>query len=289
MSNGSSYRYYLTAVYSEGVSEPCPEVVANPSELSFAVLGTGTTVTAGNTLSPINNTYKSIHGQSVYTVAELNAAGIYGPVNISQLGFYTVGAPSLALANFTIRIKHTTATSAAAWVDGTGLQTVYSSAAYMPVPGTFDMLSFSSPFLWNGTQNIVIDTAFGMNTGFSQSGTMQTTAVANGYIRVGSDTANQTNVFSGGAVRAWRPNLKLGLSAVPLAIPQLSGITKTAQGTRLSWTAVPGATGYKIFRANLPNGAFSLVSTASGLEFTDPEILPRAFYYIKAVSAIRVK
>ena len=183
-------------------------------------------------------------------------------------------------------MKHTTATSAAAWVDGTGMQTVYSNAAYMPVTGTYDMLSLGSPFLWNGTDNLVIDTSFGMNSAYSQSGTMQTTSVTNGYMRVGSDSANQTNIFSGGAVRAWRPNLKLGLAPIPLAEPQLSGISKTAQGTRLSWTAVSGATGYKIYRAVTPTGAFSLISTSSGLEWTDTEVVPRAFYYVKAVSAM---
>lgn len=284
--NGSSYRYYVTAFYSGSESEPTSEVIAIPSEISFAILGTGTTVTTTNTLSPISNTYKSIHGQSVYTVAELNAAGIFGPVNITQFGFYTVSAPNLALTNFTIRMKHTTATSAAAWVDGTGMQTVYSNAAYMPVTGTYDMLSLGSPFLWNGTDNLVIDTSFGMNSAYSQSGTMQTTSVTNGYMRVGSDSANQTNIFSGGAVRAWRPNLKLGLAPIPLAEPQLSGISKTAQGTRLSWTAVSGATGYKIYRAVTPTGAFSLISTSSGLEWTDTEVVPRAFYYVKAVSAM---
>ena len=284
--NGSSYRYYLTAVYAGGESSPTAEVQAIPNDLIFVTLGTGTTVTTGNTLSPINNTYRSIHGQSVYTVAELNAAGIFGPVNITQFGFYPVSAPNLALTNFSIRMKHTGAANSAAWESGTDLQTVFSTAAYMPTVGAYDMLVLNEPFLWNGTQNLVIDTSFGMIASYSPTGTLQTSTVTNGYIRVGSDTANQSNVFSGGAARNWRPNLRLGIAALPLAVPELGPITRTPQGTLLQWASVSHAGGYKIYRAATPDGPFSLLGYSPGLTYTDADNLPTAFYYVQAVSSI---
>jgi len=284
--NGLSYNYYLRAVYGAEVSEPTPTVQAVPSETSYVILGSGTTVTTGNTLSPLNNTYKSIHGQSVYTAAELNAAGITGPSWITQFGFYPMSAPNLALVNFIVRIKHTSAVNAASWISATDLQTVYANPAYMPVTGGYDMLTLSSPFLWNGIDNILIDTAFGMLASYSTTGTMQTTSLSNGYIRIGSDNANQTDVFTGGGARSWRPNIKLGLTALELSIPQIIGISRNVSGTVLQWNAVPHAAGYRIYRATHPNGIFSNIGTSNDIQYLDQENLPRAFYQIKAVSSL---
>jgi M6 family metalloprotease-like protein len=281
--NGVTYGYYLTAVYGGGVSDPTPTVYATPSELAYVILGTGTTVPSSNTLNPINNTYRSIHGQSVYTAAELNAAGIYGPALITRFGFYPVSAPNLALVNFVVRMKHTGAANAANWVSATDLQTVYSSDAYMPATGGYDMLDLSSPFLWNGTDNILIDTAFGMIASYSQSGTLQTTSLTSGYIRVGNDSTNQTGVFTGGGVRNWRPNVRLGLAALELAQPVIGQITPSVTGTSLQWGSVPYAGEYQVYRAAEPDGAFTLIAATSSTQYTDPETLPRAFYYVKAV------
>lgn len=211
--NGTSYAYHLTAVYAQGESDPTPEVLATPNFVSYVDLGTGTSATNNNQINPISNTYKSIHGQSVYTAAELNAAGVYGPVLITQFGFYPVGQPNLALANFVVRLMHTPSSNVSSWITG-NLTTVYSNAAYMPTTGGYDMLTLSTPFEWNGTDNILIDTAFGMLANYSQTGTLRYTTVTNGYRRIGNDTANQTNVFTGGGVRDWRPNVRLGLQPV---------------------------------------------------------------------------
>ncbi|HOZ02009.1 MAG TPA: choice-of-anchor D domain-containing protein, partial [Candidatus Syntrophosphaera sp.] len=214
--NGITYAYFLKAVYSEGESDPTATVYATPSPVSYAILGSGSSTTNNNQLSPINNTFKSIHGQSVYTAAELNAAGIYGPKMLTKFGFYPVSQPNLALVNFIVRMKHTTQTDASTWDDGSNLTTVYSNTAYMPTVGGYDMLTLTTPFEWNGTDNILIDTAFGMLANYSQTGTLQYTSVNNGYCRVGDDNTNQTNLFTGGAVRNFRPNVRLGFEAIVL-------------------------------------------------------------------------
>jgi M6 family metalloprotease-like protein len=287
--NGSTYSYYLRAVYSGGESESTATVQATPSVLTFVILGSGTTVQTNNTLTPINNANKSIHGQSVYTAAELNAAGVFGPINITQLGFYCVTAPNLALANFIVRMKHTSATNAANWSTATGLQTVYSNAAYMPAVGGYDMLNLSTPFLWNGTDNILIDTAFGVIASTSYSGTMQTTSLTSGYRRIGSNTSNQTSVFSGGAVRDWRPNLKLGLVSINLSAPVISQIIRTGSGTTLQWASVPYAGGYQIYRATEINGTYTYLGAGSSTQYIDTDNLPKAFYYVKAVSSLSAR
>ncbi|MCD8479014.1 MAG: fibronectin type III domain-containing protein [Candidatus Cloacimonetes bacterium] len=89
VTNGVTYNYHIVAVYSGGESDPSNTVSATPSIVTPVVItiGSGTASTSTSDGSPINLYYKSLHGQSVYTAAELNAAGIFGPVEIAQIGF----------------------------------------------------------------------------------------------------------------------------------------------------------------------------------------------------------
>ncbi|HPH61804.1 MAG TPA: hypothetical protein PLX72_09190, partial [Candidatus Syntrophosphaera sp.] len=185
-------------------------------------LGDGTSATGTNDGCPINVFRRSLHGQSVYTAAELNAAGVYGPVEITALGFYVNSAPNLALPSFVVRMKHTTAANVASWQTSTGMVTVYSATSHMPSPGGYDMLTLSTPFTWNGTDNLVIDTAFDRVSSSSSSGSVRYTETASGYRYTRSITSNQTNVFTGGSVSVYRPNVQLTLAGGTDAPPEIT-------------------------------------------------------------------
>lgn len=212
--NETTYTYHVTAVYSGGESEPSNSVQARPSAnpVVEVVLGNGTGITGTSEGAPINIWYKSLHGQAVYTAAELTAAGISGSASILGLGFYNASAPTLALPNFRIRMKHTSATNVSSWQTLDGMVTVYTNAAYMPTTGGFEVLTLSTPFVWDGVNNIVVDTAFDMVANYSQTGTVQFTSVTSGYRYVRSDTVNQGDVFTGESVTSYRPNLKLSVA-----------------------------------------------------------------------------
>lgn len=217
LTNGVQYSYYVTTVYANpaGESVPSETVLATPQQVSFVTLGSGTSVTATNIIGLINLTYKSVHGQAVYTAAELNAAGVVGPVYITSLGFHVVSQPNLPLPGFIIRMKHTADANVSNWQSAAGMITVYSNASFMPTIGDYQMLALSTPFEWNGTDNIVIDTAFGLADAWSYSGTWQYTPIAtNSYRRAYSDTVDQTNVFTGGTNGNFRPNVRLALAPV---------------------------------------------------------------------------
>lgn len=184
-------------------------------------IGSGTSFTGIYEASPVNVWYNSLHGQSVYTKAELNAAGISGEVLITKLGFNIGAAPAYALPNFVVRMKHTTATNVANWQ--TGLTTVYSRSSYAPAVG-WDLLSLDTPFLWNGIDNIVVDTAFSLLGSYSSSGTVQFSVIPNGYVYSRDDSVDQTNNFNGGYIGGYRPNIAL---AWEVAVPTIS-ITPSA-------------------------------------------------------------
>jgi subtilisin family serine protease len=232
VTNGNTYSYYLTAVYSGGESEPTATVNATPNVVSSVTIGSGTSATGTNAACPINVYYESLHGQSVYTKAELNAAGATGPIQITQLGFNVTGLPTKVMPNFVIRMKHTTATNVASWIDNSSLVTVYSNASYQPTSTGWNMLTLSTPFTWNGTDNILVDTAFGLIGSWNESGTVQYTTVTNGYRYIRSDTVDQTSLFTEGYTATTRPNIKLTLAPLPTT-PQIS-----VSATSLSYGSV---------------------------------------------------
>jgi hypothetical protein len=234
VTNGVTYTYYVKAVYTNpnGESIASNTVEVTPNVINYANIGAGTTVTGTTVASPINIYYRSSHGQSVYTAAELNAAGITGLTSITQIGFRITSAPNLALPNFVIRMKHTTDPNVVNWQTQTEMTTVYSAATYMPTAGSYDMLTLSTPFLWNGIDNIVIDTAFGLVAAWSQSGTVQYTSVVNGYRYIWNDDADQTNVFTGGSVSDYRPNIRLTY------VPAYSGPEITINPASLTYGTV---------------------------------------------------
>jgi hypothetical protein len=154
-------------------------------------LGTGTAAHSNTDAGPINQFYRSLHAQTVYTAAELNTAGVNGGT-ITKLGFYIVSGVTNPLPNYTIKLKHTSAGDAATY-DGTGLTTVYNNASYNPTAGGFDMLTFTTPFNWNGVDNILVDICFDQVSAYTSTGVVRVynTAVTNGYIFIRDDSAPQ--------------------------------------------------------------------------------------------------
>lgn len=157
-------------------------------------LGTGTTAGGSTTAGPINQYYRSLHCQIVYTAAELNAAGICGGI-INKLGFYVNSGTTYPLPNYTIKMGHTTAPNVAIY-NGTGLTTVYTTPSYTPTAGGFDMLTLNTPFIWNGADNILIDVCFDQVPSFTSTGTVRnySPTVPNGFIFVRSDSAPQCGI-----------------------------------------------------------------------------------------------
>ncbi len=119
------------------------------------------------------------------------------------------------MPNFVVRMKHTTATNMASWIDNSNLVTVYSNATYQPSTTGWNMLTLTNPFTWNGTDNILVDTAFGLIGSYNASGTVQYSTVTSGYRFTRSDSADQTSVFTGGSTATTRPNLSSPLLRCP--------------------------------------------------------------------------
>ncbi len=287
---GNAYSYYVTAV--TGASESPASNTAGVTATNWitASLGAGTLASTTSDAGPVNQIYRSLHGQSVYTVAELNAAGICGPLEITQLGFNITSLPALPLPDFTVRLKHTTASDTQNWAGPDGLTTVWSSASYLPWNPGWNMLTLATPFIWNGTDNLLVDTAFGLSANWTESGTTQYSTVPDGYRYTRSDQVSMTGVFEDNpdysfGVSSLRPNLRLAFPT-PLVKPEPPALTITrfGEGVRLSWEEVEHATRYDIYSSADPYAGFTFRGSTPGLNLDLTETFFQEYYYVRAVN-----
>ncbi|MCU0359768.1 MAG: T9SS type A sorting domain-containing protein [Bacteroidia bacterium] len=129
---------------------------------NFAIIGTGNGSNSSTGYpAPFGNWYWGAKHQMFVTAAELTAAGITGGAMISSLGFNvlnTNGGP--AHINFTIRVFTTVSADplVSAYVN-TAPVAVTTPSTVAPTLGWI-MIPFVTPFNWNGTDNLVVETCF---------------------------------------------------------------------------------------------------------------------------------
>lgn len=137
----------------------CSGSTVNLSALSInAAAGTATVGTQATT-DLTGGPYRSGAGadnrvQYLITAAELTAAGI-APGNITALSFSVTSLGSGVMPNWTLKIGSTTATSLSTTFDASTLNTVYGPTGYTAVSG-LNTYTFSTPYNWNGTSNIIV-------------------------------------------------------------------------------------------------------------------------------------
>lgn len=97
-----------------------------------------------------------VRSQSIYLPAEVGPAR-----KLRSLGLDMQGLPYVPIQNFTVRVKHTTKAdyeSAPTW-EGSGWTTVYTGTLNVTDIGWLT-LPFSTPFAYNGTDNLMVDISF---------------------------------------------------------------------------------------------------------------------------------
>lgn len=135
------------------------------SSVLLAVGAGASTSVSGNSeysgVSPFAYHYGNYKHQILFTASELNALGM-SPGEITSIAFdiVTAGSPAATFNNFTVGIKQTSATF---MVDNfeTSLTTVF-TGNYVPSVG-LNTFAFSTPFLWDGVSNIIIQTCYNNN------------------------------------------------------------------------------------------------------------------------------
>jgi len=179
--------------------------------------GTGTTGTA-----PYGTGNMDERTQFIITKSQLVAAGYISTSSfIKSLAFEVSSASSQTMKGFTIRIGHTTAASFTSTSFQNATMTTVYSGNKVAATG-WNTHTFTTPFTYNGTGNLLIDICWN-NTSSSSNSNVRCTATPTYQTNY-----KKINVASGGVcghttgTRSYsRPNMKLVFSSTPSTIKML--------------------------------------------------------------------
>lgn len=179
-----------------------------------ATMNTGTGLNTTTTYpSPYANWYWGARQQYLFTAAELTALNVL-PGNITSVAFdVTQQSTAAGFTNYTISMANTAVTALTATFE-TGLTQVYYNANLVPSGLGYanNTLAFQTPFIWDGTSNVVIEICFNNNNYTNNAIATNSTTFAGAGHWVFADNANNCSNPSGGTVSATRINMQFGAS-----------------------------------------------------------------------------
>ncbi|NCD25043.1 MAG: choice-of-anchor D domain-containing protein, partial [Deltaproteobacteria bacterium] len=205
--------------------------------------------------SPIYFYYYSSHYQFLYQASDFATAGLSGPARIVALGFDVVSSTqSKALPSFLVRMKHSDVVNMSGGMEGTDLTVCYSNAGYVATAGGFDMLTFDTPFEWDGSSNIIVDTAFAKATNYCLCGQTTYDAIDSRGFAYRIDANDTSYIFNQGSTISVLPRIRILTEENTTPVTPSSG----------SWT---GNYPVVISGSNLGNGDITNV-TLCGMQAT---------------------
>lgn len=174
--------------------------------------GTGTNSTTSDQGAAYPTYYGNGRQQYLILATELAGMGLSaGPIN--SIAFDVAGNTGnpATLNGYTINLAHTTATSiTGGFLTGT-FTTVWGPQNYTPVVNSLNSHNFTTPFIWDGSSNMVVDICFSNQVvGYSSYQTYQTTTGFTSsvyYQRDGTSGAGACTSTTYSARVAVRPNM----------------------------------------------------------------------------------
>jgi len=163
---GTNSATFTTSSLSDGQVISC-DVTASVTcpNLTVATLGTATTTNsvASTTTSSPGAAYPTYYGngrqQYILRASELTALGLSAG-NLTSIGFNVatsaIGDP-VTLSGYTIKITSTATNTATTTFLSPAFTTVFGPVNYTPIVNSINTHTFSSPFPWNGSSNLLID------------------------------------------------------------------------------------------------------------------------------------
>ncbi len=232
----------------------CPSVSVNLSTTLIkaisAQVGDGTENILSSTTKGAfyGNYYGNGHAQILYRASELQAIGLKAG-NITKLGINITGLGSPnAMSNYTIKMA-STAETAITTFQAPVFTTVYSAASFAPIIGLNEHV-FSTPFVWDGVSNVIIDYCFANGGAAGSTGAINkfTATTFGSFVNFQSDTdgsaCDQTTVSN---TSSNRPNLIFTGSGAPIISTYTwnDGSANVGTGNPLNITP-PATTSYTV-------------------------------------------
>lgn len=137
-----------------------------------STVGTGV-LTAGY---PFYTYYMDSKTDMLYTASEISATACAGGCKyITGIGFNIALRDAGVMNGFNIKMQNTSASSISAFTTS-GWTTVYSGTYAVPATG-WQFITFTTPFAWDGTSNVLIEICFN-NSGYTSNSTVYSSATA---------------------------------------------------------------------------------------------------------------
>ena len=193
-------------------------------------IGTGTTPTTGSTVTPYKTFWHDGRSQYLIRASELLAAGT-GPGTITSVGFNVTTTPGQAMSDFTIKIASTSATAlGSTFLSPTNPTTVMGPTTLTISTTGWYTHTFATPFVWNGSDNVLIDICFD-NTSYTSDGQVMSSTTS--FV---STTSHYTDgaagcVLAGTGSSSDRPNMQLSITPATACVSPVSGGTSAASST----------------------------------------------------------
>ncbi|MBK6934617.1 MAG: hypothetical protein IPH17_06035 [Bacteroidales bacterium] len=217
-------------------------VEASASENPPITIGAGE-LTSYGAQSPFYHLWGGKKSQYLIRASELTAAG-FTAGNIDILSFEVTSVGTVTFNDFNLSIGSTASTELTTTLL-TGLQTVYTNAAYLPVVGE-NTINFVAPFMWDGTSNIVIEFCWSNNNSGSSSNSAHvkydnTTFNSTSYIQKDNQLASELCALTTGATAVTtRPQFKLTLQ--PCASPRVPVVATITEPPAITASVSPNDT-----------------------------------------------
>ncbi len=261
-------------------------------------IGSGT---IGNTTTtypcPIQDYFEGSRAQYLYTAAELTAAGMSSG-NISAVKFNVISVGTAGISEqYTIKIGGVSTSSLSATSWETGAIQVYGPQDYQPVAG-INTFTFTSPFFWNGSDNILIEICNGdpnnatsttwtsnpvisWTTGLSFNGSHTYRVDGLGNLCATTTTTNNgTLTTRPNIVFSWTSSVSCtGTPTAGNAVSTLTNILCAGTPISLSLTGVTLASGLTYqWQSSTDNIVWTNITGATNASHTTIQTLPSLYY-----------
>ncbi|GAA4038577.1 hypothetical protein GCM10022386_25560 [Flavobacterium cheonhonense] len=202
---------YPTAVtITQGAASVCTNGVMSLTATGGTIGGSGT-LSITPTTTEFEGVYRYGYGagdfrhQLLFTKSELNALGLTTGGNITSIAFNVSSVGSGSSNNYTISLANTSATAlTSTFLTGTFTQ-VYTAATYTAVSGT-NLHTFTTPFAWDGSSNVVVNICYTVATIGTTSTLSATTPAALSNVNL-KGSSGACTATSGGTTYANRPSV----------------------------------------------------------------------------------
>ncbi|MCX7954305.1 MAG: fibronectin type III domain-containing protein [Bacteroidales bacterium] len=250
-------------------------------------IGTGTLTNSTTTYpAPYGTWYKNSRHQILLLASELQGAGLTAG-NITAIAFNVASVNNCsAMPNYTIKMKHTSATSVTSTFDNSGFTTVYTSPSFMPTTG-WNTHTFNTPFTWNGTSNILIDICFSMVSNYTQNAsTYYTSTPTSMTVYYASDTYTACGTTSSGIPLNSRPNIRITGQAASCTPPSNINITQlTSSSITFNWSSNAPQFQIEYGPQGFTQGNGTLINNVTDSTYTITGLNPTTTYdiYIRSI------